>query len=435
MTELYREKDLNGVDSPAGNRKGTNNMKFLQKTLLLLVGTCCALYARPTAAQGLQLITLQPGPIGSEPAPTAPAAENGSPCINGEDANGQCLYVPVEDAPTAAVPLTEPSPEKASGAEEADSFAPETLDPALSQVSYTYAKLNIENWESANIYNSAADAAAGANPIKTIPPGGIRYVSYINRADIDGRKYVLAKNGGWLRASPAAVSSVTLGRTFATPPTTNFGWVFEPTYPYLAPNYNSGMDPNVFYNREEVLQVYEIVENEASTWFRVGENKWLDRIHFRAAIINSQPPAEITADRWIEVDLAEQVVLVYENRRLIYAVMVATGMEPFFSQPGVFKIETKKEAETMTGSFEADRSDYYSLDDVPFVMYYDQARAFHGAYWRAWFGIEQSHGCINMTIGDAHWLYNWANEGDPVWVHDRTGKTPTDPSFYGAGGA
>ena len=154
------------------------------------------------------------------------------------------------------------------------------------------------------------------------------------------------------------------------------------------------MDPNVFYNREEVLQVYEIVENEASTWFRVGENKWLDRIHFRAAIINSQPPAEITADRWIEVDLAEQVVLVYENRRLIYAVMVATGMEPFFSQPGVFKIETKKEAETMTGSFEADRSDYYSLDDVPFVMYYDQARAFHGAYWRAWFGIEQSHGCI-----------------------------------------
>ena len=83
-------------------------MKFLQKTLLLLVGTCCALYARSTAAQGLQLITLQPGPIGSELAPTAPAAENSSPCINGEDANGQCLYVPVEDAPTAAVPPTEP---------------------------------------------------------------------------------------------------------------------------------------------------------------------------------------------------------------------------------------------------------------------------------------------------------------------------------------
>ncbi|MBP8964994.1 MAG: L,D-transpeptidase, partial [Flexilinea sp.] len=143
----------------------------------------------------------------------------------------------------------------------------------------------------------------------------------------------------------------------------------------------------------------------------------------------------VTNGRWIEVDLHEQVVMAYENNSLVFAAMVATGMKPFYTKPGIFQIYEKKEAENMTGAFEADKSDYYSLDDVPFTMYFDEARALHGAYWRAWYGYEQSHGCVNMTIGDAHWLYNWAQIGDTVYVHDPSGETPTDPSYYGAGGA
>lgn len=384
----------------------------------LFVGALClvAILAHgfiPTvSAQEIPMITLQPDEVA---APAQPETPQESPC-----ADGECPYTQeTQTADTAA----------------ASSFNPQTLDPSLSTIPYSYAKLNIEPWESAPLYGSAADAAAGANPVNYIPAGGIRYVSYTNRMDIDGGKYVQAKNGGWLRASPAVVSPVTLGRTFATPPTTNFGWVFESCNPYMSPSYKGGINTLAWFNREEVLQVFEIVENSESIWFRVGENQWLDRIHFRAAIINSQPPAEVTSDRWIELDLAEQVVLVYENRQLIYAVMVATGMEPFYTQPGVFQVYDMKEAENMTGSFEADRSDFYSLEDVPFVIYHDQARAFHGAFWRAWFGLEQSHGCINMTVGDAHWLYDWTEINDFVWVHDRTGKTPTDPAFYGAGGA
>ena len=35
----------------------------------------------------------------------------------------------------------------------------------------------------------------------------------------------------------------------------------------------------------------------------------------------------------------------------------------------------------MRGSFEADHSDAYYLEDVPWTMYYDKERALHGAYW------------------------------------------------------
>ena len=84
---------------------------------------------------------------------------------------------------------------------------------------------------------------------------------------------------------------------------------------------------------------------------------------------------------------------------------------------------------------ERNTSNFYYLENVPWTMYFDKARALHGAYWRARMGYPQSHGCVNLTPGDAHWLFDWAKIGDWVYVHDPSGQTPTDPSFYGNGGA
>ena len=79
----------------------------------------------------------------------------------------------------------------------------------------------------------------------------------------------------------------------------------------------------------------------------------------------------------------------------------------------------------------------YSLEDVPYVMYFKGAYAFHSAFWHDRFGRPRSHGCINLAPKDAKWLYNWAgpdlpeswhggaateeNPGTWVWVH---GDTP-----------
>ena len=120
---------------------------------------------------------------------------------------------------------------------------------------------------------------------------------------------------------------------------------------------------------------------------------------------------------------------------MIFATLISTGIDPYFTQPGVFQIYDMKEKDTMSGAFAADRSDYYYLEDVPYTMYYDQARAIHGAYWHSIFGYERSHGCVNLSVADAHWVYNWAQVGDWVYVWDSSGRTPTDPAYYTQGGA
>jgi lipoprotein-anchoring transpeptidase ErfK/SrfK len=142
----------------------------------------------------------------------------------------------------------------------------------------------------------------------------------------------------------------------------------------------------------------------------------------------------VAGDRWIEVNLYEQTMAVYDQRELVFATLIASGVEPFWTRPGLFQVTEKLETTPMRGAFEADRSDAYYLEDVPWTMYFDQARALHGAYWRANLGFPQSHGCVNLTVGDSRWIFDWANVGDYVYVWDPSGTTPTDPSVYTSGG-
>ena len=146
-------------------------------------------------------------------------------------------------------------------------------------------------------------------------------------------------------------------------------------------------------------------------------------------------PEGVESDRWISINLFEQTLAVYEQGRLVFATLVTTGLPGWWTQPGTFQVYAKLERDDMSGSFEADRSDYYLLQDVPWVMYYDKARALHGAYWRTSYGYPGSHGCVNLSPTDAHWLFNWAVEGTYVHVFDPSGQTPTDPKTYGDGGA
>jgi hypothetical protein len=80
------------------------------------------------------------------------------------------------------------------------------------------------------------------------------------------------------------------------------------------------------------------------------------------------PPDGVTNNRWIEVNLAEQTLLVYDQGQLTFATLIATGARPYYTRPGLFQIYKKQGLETMTGAFAPDKSDYYYLEDVPWTM-------------------------------------------------------------------
>lgn len=114
--------------------------------------------------------------------------------------------------------------------------------------------------------------------------------------------------------------------------------------------------------------------------------------------------------RWIEVNLARQRLIAWEGRTPVYAVIVSTGTAENPTLAGVFAIQSKHRQARMQG-------DDYDIPDVPYTMYYDGSYAIHGAYWHRNFGTPVSHGCVNVAVDHARWLFNWARVGTPIVVH------------------
>jgi hypothetical protein len=308
-----------------------------------------------------------------------------------------------------------------------------TPDDRLNDVPYMYAKLNIEYGQTAGVFPSLDDAISGNNKIRDIVGGHLIYLSYISQVDVDGKHFLQLLSGEWVRASPSVYRRFQ-GMQFSQTPDHDFGWVINESKPRSNPGYDAP-ELDITYYREDVIQIYDIQMANGIEWYLVGFNQWLDRPNVRQVDISTETPQGVLTDRWIEVNLYEQTLTVYENHELKFAALIATGDAPYYTQPGVFQIYQKKDTEDMSGAFEADKSDYYYLEDVPWTMYFDKSRALHGAYWRTMFGYTQSHGCVNLSVGDSRWIYDWAEVGDWVYVHDPSGKTPTDPADYTEGGA
>jgi lipoprotein-anchoring transpeptidase ErfK/SrfK len=113
---------------------------------------------------------------------------------------------------------------------------------------------------------------------------------------------------------------------------------------------------------------------------------------------------------WIEVNLSEQRVYAWEGDVLMNSFLVSTGTWATPTVTGTFSIWHKTPLQAMSGPG-------YYLPDVPYVMYFYKDYALHGTYWHNNFGTPMSHGCVNLTIPDSEWLYNWASYGTKVKVH------------------
>ncbi len=313
-------------------------------------------------------------------------------------------------------------------------------DSALAIVPFSYARLKED---ATPVYSSLEDAEAKVNPFTTISAGGLKFISYVEAVDTGGSEkpdYFRLKNGGWVGGVSGRLSAVPTfqGLVFHRTPERPVGWI-TPLNDFVETKRTPGYAAQDYTGHKlvkyEVVQIYTSQHVNNSDWYMIAPDEWVEQTSLAIVFPDAAPPEGVAGSRWIAVNLFEQTLAVYDNGQLVFATLVATGLDPFFTRPGAFQIYKRLESGVMSGAFEADKSDFYYLEDVPWTMYYDEARALHGAYWRTAFGFPQSHGCVNLSPGDAHWLFDWAQEGDWVYVWDPSGKTPTDPAFYDAGGA
>jgi hypothetical protein len=138
------------------------------------------------------------------------------------------------------------------------------------------------------------------------------------------------------------------------------------------------------------------------------------------------PQGLLPGEKWIDVNLSRQTLIAFEGDKPVYATLVSSGKKAkdpndkahdHQTIQGSFRIREKHISITMDGDGPAPGDMPYSIEDVPFVMYFEGSYALHAAFWHNNFGREQSHGCVNLAPLDAKHLFFWTDPPLPQGWH------------------
>ncbi len=182
------------------------------------------------------------------------------------------------------------------------------------------------------------------------------------------------------------------------------------------------LEKRVFVDLEEEVEV------SGAAYMRTTEGLLVRKEHLLIPELQGLPKGLEPWERWIDVSLSKQMLVAYDGARPVYVTLVSTGRkgskdEPYDTPTGRWRIYSKHVSTTMDGNSASDGN--YSIQDVPWTMFFHGSYALHGAFWHRGFGAVRSHGCVNLGPSDARWLFQWTTPFLPEGWH---GVSATDES-------
>lgn len=165
----------------------------------------------------------------------------------------------------------------------------------------------------------------------------------------------------------------------------------------------------------------ETVTYGGTRYDETNDGVWLKAIDLAKTHPGDPPEGLESGEKWIDVALSTQTLVAFEGTTPVYATLMSSGRrnkekdKDHPTPPGTFRVREKHVAATMDGDGAADGP--YSIEDVPWIMYFNGSYALHGAFWHANFGRQQSHGCVNLAPQDAKTLFDWTEPHLPDGWH------------------
>ena len=267
--------------------------------------------------------------------------------------------------------------------------------------------------ELVNIYEEVNSGTPVYNPIWYRVWGG-----YMHRARLQKVKTLFNEPLTTIPEGIRQLSELTVPYTQAMRYTKTYGWQPNLRLYYGSIHWIDGIDEGP----------------DGQPWYRifdelVGFSYHVLAIHLRPIPFEEWAP--ITPDvplenKRIEVNLPTQILTAYEYDQIVFQTNISSGIPAGRPSPNVistktpsgeFRIMSKYPSKHMgNGSLFADLDDY-ELPGVPWTSFFTESGvAFHGTYWHDNFGTPMSHGCINMRIDEAKWVFRWVQ---PLYKPDR----------------
>ena len=203
------------------------------------------------------------------------------------------------------------------------------------------------------------------------------------------------------------------------------GSLAEVTVPYTdarkSPQDDAAIVYRLYYQTTHWIVATLVDEKSQTLWYQLRDDKEQGEYYYVIAthlrVIPERELMPLSAElpnykKSIEVRLSQQLVVAYEGLTPVFATRASTGSlrydGSYYTPQGVFKTYYKRPSRHMAAGNLANNG--YDLPGVPWVLYLTQSGiSFHGTYWHNDFGTPHSHGCINLSIQAAKWLYRWTS--------------------------
>ena len=185
------------------------------------------------------------------------------------------------------------------------------------------------------------------------------------------------------------------------------GWKVRSRLYYLSTHWGVGVDEGP----------------DGTPWYRLYDELREDEYHVPANHMRLIPDAELSPispdipayKKRIEVSIQNQTLVAYEGDQMVFSTRISSGINqrpdpdgiPWDTPRGEFNIQSKMPSKHMgIGDLASDGSD---LPGVPWTQFFltPPGNAIHGTYWHDNFGLQMSHGCVNMRTEESKWLFRW----------------------------
>lgn len=252
-------------------------------------------------------------------------------------------------------------------------------------------------------------AAPGGQVVGQIAAG----FNFVNAIDTSVEGWIQRLGGEWIRRDDAEYvrasnfKGVLLPEEWQHP----FAIILDKTgiYTSLRPGERGSAESAYVTRRYDMVNIFARAEDEdGRVWYLIGPRQWL-RQEFVAMFAPPQQPFGVRG-RWVAIDLFEQTLIAYDDDVPVFATLVSSGLPDWSTNEGIYTIWARLDRDSMSGATGA--PDAYALQDVPWTMYFDGSISLHGAYWHDDFGYRRSHGCVNLSISDARWIYEWTAQSE-----------------------
>ncbi|MCC6527347.1 MAG: L,D-transpeptidase [Polyangiaceae bacterium] len=159
-----------------------------------------------------------------------------------------------------------------------------------------------------------------------------------------------------------------------------------------------------------------------SKYYYTRDDRW---VRARDLIIipkrDKFPDFATPTQKWIDVSLANQTLVVWEGRKPLYATLVSSGQDrvgdpekgPATVQ-GVFKVRAKYVTRDVD---EREVGQAHSLLDAPWVTEFAEGFGFVGSYWNGDFGEAAGFHAIALPPVDARFIWTWSDPAVPEGWH------------------